>query len=207
MKNEIKEITAILESKGQEAKRHVFKFTDPDGGKYPLTVAAFEPNIPDLKIGETYTFDCEFKPMPKDPSKFYKNFVRTTKDGPYRIQTTDGILPAPTGIPAPKIGCTSTPNYARPTTTQNPQKDYWDNREKKDSLSEFAKRRGGYSHDAATIIGALLQNSKVEVKNIETAAKSAALAVIQLTEYFVEEAEKAEAEFKKKQEPGTKPSS
>lgn len=147
---EIKQITAVLESKAQEKKRHVFVFTNPDGGEYPLKIAAFEPHIPDLKIGEAYTFDCEFVPMKDDATKFYKNFVRASRDGEYKIKQADGLLPAPMGNECSPP--TKNPAGKKNLTTSTSQQD-------KEILKEISAVRHDLSQ-AQSLIAEALNNLK-----------------------------------------------
>ena len=199
--SEIKTITAELTSVSQEAKRTVFSFINPDGSNYALKVGAFEPNVPNLKIGKTYTFPCEFKPMKDDPNKFYKNFVRTVKDGPYKITEAKGENPCQ---PEPVLGTPIVrnnpihasgnaqpvhPMYPQPTGKSVGELDT----ERK--VREWSMRRGGFSHDAAAIVASVVLLSK----------KGEALpdfiqAQIAITDALMVEAEKAEKEYRAKLE-------
>jgi hypothetical protein len=188
-------ITATLKSVAQEQKRTVFVFEDPKNPENEKKYSAFEPNLPQLKIGKAYTFEVEHVPMKNDPEKFYHNLVRTAKDGPYSIKEAAGIVPAPMGIqakpPAFQPANTIKPAPAQPTQPSQLATEYAEKQkryEDKEARREARIVRGNSVNAAAEITAALITKGAVEVKGEKQAIDVLKLMARQIEEYILEAA-------------------
>lgn len=107
-----------------EAARTVLIF---ERGDYEDKVSIFEPDIPKLEIGKSYTYTVRHVPT-KEEGKFYHNVERATpgaRRGAYKI--SPAVQPNTYSSPTK-----ATPSQAATPTTQDARQDYWANKEKRD---------------------------------------------------------------------------
>lgn len=99
-------ITSEFLGREKGNNRWTYKFANLQNPKdltKPIKISVFEPNPPELKEGEEYTFEVENVPMKEDNSKFHHNLTRNAI-GKYNIYLSNPILPAMEGKEPEKVG-------------------------------------------------------------------------------------------------------
>lgn len=70
------QITAVFSGRTKEQARWVYSFENENNPEKPLKFSAFDPNVPKLEEGKTYTFKVKHVPTGEE-GKFYHNLMRT----------------------------------------------------------------------------------------------------------------------------------
>lgn len=138
-----------------------------------ISPSIFKDNAPALEIGKRYRFTTEEKLYQGKPYLNLKTKWRGKDTVGYFIEELEGGGNFSSHAVAPT---------QPPSTSKDPREEYWKNREKLDIERSKAMERGGYSHDAATIVAAML-NAGVMIGDPITK-------VIEYTKRLVEEGSK-----------------
>ncbi len=166
----VEEIEAKLTGIKVEAKRTVFEFENPDGGEYPLKISAFQPHVPDLKIGTGYRFQVEHVPM-KDGGGYYHNLVRKggVRNAEYDIFEAAGkaVKAAPAGefplVPTPE-GQPRAPQAAQVALNRE---DYWQARENREKAEKPVITRLSCVSSASMAVGSAVQGGAMKLSKAE----------------------------------------
>jgi hypothetical protein len=87
-----------------------------------------------LVIGRYYDLTVDHVPTGKADGSEYHNIARKTRDGPYLIQESSAVMPAPNGEPQKSLG-----NY--PNRSVDPKEKYWEDKAADDKAKNAEIRR------------------------------------------------------------------
>lgn len=186
--NQREEMTLVLKGVSTEAKRTVYIFMR---GEREYRVSGFNPNLPTVQPGKTYTFTVEH--VPTGDGRFYHNLAREKKDGPYLIKEVQEATRPP-----------NTEKFNQAMQTQKDinlfgKDDYWEKKNKRDEdwIKRQAEKEPIIEREACMKVAAPIVAALISFSTKPTTKEDAVKLVEEITLELERFAERATVKTKK----------